>query len=101
MMVAYVIGGNATAIVAIILLIKSKQYTVRGLLKNIFGVVQPVKFYILVLVGLLVNSGMSLIMRYTTIQAPLYVALFALPINLIFGGWNGGVGLEMDPAASL
>jgi membrane protease YdiL (CAAX protease family) len=86
MMVPFVIGGNATAIVAIVLLLKSKQFTVKGLLKNIFDVAQSVKFYVLVLVGLIVYSGIPLITGRSTIYAPFYAALIAFPINLILGG---------------
>jgi membrane protease YdiL (CAAX protease family) len=59
-----------------------------------------VKFYALVLAGLISVNAIPLVMGKSTIYAPFYAALIALPINLIFGGGLEELGwrLLLQPA---
>ena len=86
MMVLYMIGGNTKPIVAIVLLLKSKEMTGRELLRKIFGFKQPVRFYLLVFATAIISYIIPILLGTSTIVAPLYMAILALPIMIVGGG---------------
>jgi len=86
MMVFFLIGGNSESIMAVVLLLITKQMTGKQLLKTICSVNQPLRFYILVFVTLIISYCIPVIMGSATFIAPFYMAILALPIMVIGGG---------------
>lgn len=86
MMTLYMIGGNTKPIVAIELLLKSKELTGKELLRKIFGPKQPVRFYLLVFVTAIISYIIPIFIGTSTIIAPLYIAVLSLPIMIVGGG---------------
>lgn len=86
MIALYIIGGNTKPIVAIILLLTSKQMTGRELLRKIFAIKQPLRFYLLVIMTAIISYLIPILMETSALVAPLYMALLSLPIMIIGGG---------------
>ncbi len=86
MMILYMIGGNSKPIVAIALLLKSKEMTGRELWRKIFGFKQAIRYYIFVFAMVILSYSIPIFMGTASIIAPFYMAILALPIMIVGGG---------------
>jgi len=86
MMVLFLIGGNSESIMAVVLLLITKQMTGKQLLKTICSVNQPPRFYFLVFVTLFISYCIPVVMGSAAFIAPFYMAILSLPIMVIGGG---------------
>jgi membrane protease YdiL (CAAX protease family) len=86
MMVLYLLGGNSESIMAVILLLVTKQMTGKELFRKLCGFYQPLRFYFLVFTMLFISFGIPVVMGSVTFIAPFYMAILSLPAMVIGGG---------------
>lgn len=80
------VGGLAPAISAITLILKSKQMPGKELVKTIFDFRQPILWYVVVIVIVIISFIIPLIMNRARVFAPIYMSILLLPVNLLGGG---------------
>lgn len=86
MMILYILGGNMPPIIAIILLLKTRETPARKLFCTIFVLKQKPLYYLLVLAAVAVSYAIPFLFGAAHFTAPLYIALLALPLMILGGG---------------
>lgn len=86
-MILYIIGGNAPPIAAYIVLKKEHKITsIKGLAKEAFAIKQRPRFYVVMIVFLVLYFGVPAVMQGISSGAELYVGLLCIPLMILFGG---------------
>ncbi len=86
MMLFYAIGGLSPAIVAITLLLRSRQSTVKALFKRVFDFKQPPILYFIVICVAALMKIVPLLLGKAVQTAPFYMAILLIPYDMVGGG---------------
>lgn len=86
-MILYIIGGNAPPIVAYAVLKKEHKITgIKQFAKEAFAIKQKPRFYVVLIVFLVLYFGVPAVMQGISSGAELYVGLLCIPLMILFGG---------------
>lgn len=86
MMTMWLLYANTPPIIAIFLILSSKQRTFKELLKELFALKQPLRYYAIAILLPILSSVIPLFQGQASIIAPLYLPLVMWPMNAFFGG---------------